>query len=68
MTEPDYKIEELFDPGKMERYFVIYGMSPTPYPVTDRENKIIEFKCLSTATDCVRMLRKFKNRVFHYVN
>lgn len=67
MTDPDYKIEECFDPGKMERYFVIYGMSSTPYFITDREHKTIEYDTLEEAKECVRMLRKYKNRVFHYV-
>lgn len=68
MTEPDYKIEELFDPGKMQAYFQIYDMRSIPCIVTDREYKIIQVDTLEEAKECVRMLRKYKNRVFHYVD
>ena len=57
MTDPDYKIEELFDPGKMQAYFRIYGMSPNPYFITDKEHKIIQVDTLEEAKECVRMLR-----------
>jgi hypothetical protein len=68
MNNPDYKIEECFDIRNMRAYFVVYGgLRGTPYLITDREGKIIEYNTLEQAKDGVRMLRKYKNRVFHYV-
>jgi len=59
MIDPDYKIEEIFNPEKMEVYFRVYSLSAS----------IIgpRFDTLEEAKDCVRMCRKYENRVFHYV-
>lgn len=61
MTEPDYKIEELFDPKNMRVYFRVFSMSPTPNLIGP------QFDTLEEAKECVRMCRKYKNRIFHYV-
>ena len=61
MTDPDYKIEEIFDHEKMRVYFRVYSMRPTPYVVGPR------FGTLEHAKECVRMCRKYENRVWHYV-
>jgi hypothetical protein len=60
MTDPDYKIEEIFDPEQMRVYFRVYG-GPTPSLIGPR------FGTLEQAKQCVRMCRKYENRVFHYV-
>jgi hypothetical protein len=62
MTDPDYKIEELYDKKELKVYFVIYGMIPTPHFATERR-----FDTLDEAKEIVRMLRKYKERIFHYV-
>lgn len=61
MTEPDYKIEELFDPENMRVYFMVFSMRPTPNLIGS------QFDTLEEAKECVRMCRKYKNRIFHYV-
>jgi hypothetical protein len=61
MIEPDYKIEEIFDPERMEVYFRVYALNPSTTFVNRR------FDTLERAKDCVRMCREYKNRVFHYV-
>ena len=61
MTDPDYKIEEIFDPEQMRVYFLVYSMRPTPCVVGSR------FYTLEEAKECVRMCRKYENRVWHYV-
>lgn len=61
MTEPDYKIEEFFISEDMKVYFRVYSMRPTPYVVGPR------FYTLEEAKECVRMCRKYENRVWHYV-
>jgi len=64
MTEPDYKIEECFDESTKEVYFQVIGMNggflgPRLFPP--------RFTCLENAKDYVRMLRKYSQRIFHYV-
>ena len=61
MTEPDYKIEEIFDPANMKIYFRVYALNPTPSIIGP------PFDILEEAKECVRMCRKYKNRIFHYV-
>jgi hypothetical protein len=61
MIDPDYKIEEIFDPERMEVYFRVYALNPSTTFVNRR------FDTLERAKDCVRMCREYKNRVFHYV-
>ena len=62
MTEPDYKIEELFDFDKMQPYYLVLKLTLTGEYVLLR-------KCddLMQAKVCVRMGRKYKKRIFHYV-
>lgn len=62
MTEPDYKIEELYDFAEMKVYYNVLKLSPTG------EYFFIK-KCdeLMAAKACVKMARKYKNRIFHYV-
>ena len=63
MIDPDYKIEEIFDPERMEVYFRVYALnSDRSYTFFNRR-----FATLEEAKDCVRMCREYKNRVFHYV-
>lgn len=62
MTEPDYKIEELFDFDKMQLYYKVLKLTPTGEYVLLR-------KCdeLMQAKVCVRMGRKYKKPIYHYV-
>ena len=53
MTNPDYKIEELFDPENMRVYFVVISMIPTPRIIGP------QFDTLEEAKECVRMCRKY---------
>ena len=62
MTEPDHKIEELFDFDKMQPYYLVLKLS-----VTKEYMLIKRFDDLDVAKHCVRMMRKYKNRIFHYV-
>jgi len=63
MTEQDYRIEELFEPENMRVYFScwVYTLGANPQLIRR------QFETLEEAKDCVRMCRKYKNRVFHYV-
>jgi hypothetical protein len=61
MIDPDYEIEECFCRKEMRVYFVVYSLGETPSIIGPR------FDTLDKAKDCVRMCRKYKNRVFHYV-
>ena len=63
MIDPDYKIEEIFNPEEMRVYFRVYALnSDRSYTFFNRR-----FDTLDEAKDCVRMCRKYENRVFHYV-
>ena len=61
MTNPDYKIQELFDPENMRVYFMVFSMRPTPNLIGS------QFDTLEEAKECVRMCRKYKEPVYHYV-
>lgn len=61
MTEPDYKIEECFEPRNMKVYFLVISMKPSPSLIGP------QFDTLEEAKECVKMCRKYKDRVFHYV-
>lgn len=64
MTNPDYKIEEYFDLDGMKVVFTLLKqnrMNVNDYIL------IRKFDTLVEARTCVRMLRKYENRVFHYV-
>ena len=58
---PDYKIEEIFEPKNMKVYFVVYSLGANPSRIHR------QFDTLDEAKECVRMCRKYNNRVFHYV-
>ena len=62
MTDPDYTIEELYDIEELKVYFLIHCMKPNPYLATSKR-----FYTLGEAKQVVRMLRKYKGRIFHYV-
>ena len=57
----DYRIEEIFEPENMRVYFVVYSLGTNPHIIRS------QFDTLEEAKKCVRMCRKYKNRVFHYV-
>lgn len=64
MTNPDYKIEECFDLDEMKVVFILLKqnrMNVNDYIL------IRKFDTLGEARICVRMLRKYEKRVFHYV-
>jgi hypothetical protein len=61
MIDLQYRIEECFCPEEMRVYFVVYSLGESPGIIGPR------FDTLEEAKDCVRMCRKYKNRVFHYV-
>lgn len=61
MTDPDYKIEEIFDPEQMRVYFRVYCMRTLNAIGPPR------FGTLEQAKQCVRMCRKYEKRVWHYV-
>ena len=62
MTNPDYKIEELYDTEELKVYYSIYSMNPNPYLATSKR-----FDTLDEAKEVVKMMRKYKERIFHYV-
>lgn len=67
MTNPDYKIEELFDVDRMCRYYVV--LKRALIPTIDMEYRTIKnFDDLQKAKECVRQLRKYKEPVYHYVD
>ena len=61
-NSPDYKIEEIFEPENMKVYFVVYSLGENPSRIHR------QFDTLDEAKECVRMCRKYNNRVFHYVD
>lgn len=62
MTNPDYKIQELFDFDEMKPYYNVLKLS-----ITGEYLFIKRFNELMTARVCVRMARKYKNPIYHYV-
>ena len=63
LKEPDYKIEEYLDRDVMKVKFVIIGLGVSPGYATP-----VIYNTLESAKEAVRALRKYKNRVFHYVD
>ena len=62
MTEPDYKIQELFDFDEMKVYYKVLKLSPTgEYFIIKR------FDDLMAARVCVKMARKYNKPIYHYV-
>lgn len=66
MTNPDYKIQELFDVDRMCRYYVVLKRAYIPMG-NDDYHTIKKFDDLEKAKECVRQLRKYKESVYHYV-
>lgn len=62
MTNPDYKIQELFDVDEMKTYYKVLKLSPTGDYCFIRR-----FDELMAARVCVRMMRKYKQPIYHYV-
>jgi hypothetical protein len=62
MTKPDYKIQELFDSGEMKVYYKVLELSPT-----GEYFYIRRFDEFMAAKVCVRMMRKYKQPIYHYV-
>ena len=63
MTNPDYKIQELFDVDRMCRYYVVLERAR----FTVEYHAIKNFDDLEKAKECVRRLKKYKEPVYHYV-
>ena len=63
MTNPDYKIQELFDFGEMKVYYKVLQLSPP----TGDYCFIKRFDELMAARVCVRMMRKYKQPIYQYV-
>lgn len=61
--EPDYKIEEYLDREVMKVKFSIIRLGAWPGFATP-----VRYNTLEGAKEAVRALRKYKNRVFHYVD
>ena len=66
MTNPaynngGYKIEKVVESETMREYFLVYCMRPTPSIIGP------QFDTLEEAKECVRMCRKYEDRIFHYV-
>jgi len=65
MTNPDYRIQECFDLDFMARYYVIhkYNLPLGEY----RLHSPKRFPTLLEAQTAVRMLRRYKETIYHYV-
>jgi hypothetical protein len=63
MTDPDYKIQELFDFDEMKVYYKVLKLSPP----TGEYFFIKRFDDLMAAKVCVRMMRKYNKPIYHYV-
>ena len=62
MTNPDYKIQELFDFDEMKVYYNVLKLSSIgDYFLMKRCDELMEAKI------CVRMMRKYKQPIYHYV-
>jgi len=62
MTKPDYKIEELFDFDEMQPYYNVLKLTLTgEYVLVKKCDELMQAKV------CVRMSRKYKNPIYHYV-
>ena len=62
MTNPDYKIQELFDVDEMKTYYKVLKLS-----LTGEYFFIKRFDELMAARVCVRMMRKYSKPIYHYV-
>jgi hypothetical protein len=62
MTNPDYKIQELFDFDEMKPYYKVLKLTPIgEYFFFAQFDELMKAKC------CVRMARKYKEPIYHYV-
>lgn len=62
MTNPDYKIQELFDFDEMKVYYNVLKLSVIgDYFLMKRCDDLMAAKV------CVRMARKYKQPIYHYV-
>jgi len=61
----DYRIEERFDFDEMTHYFVIqkYSVAQNEYVLYSTKR----FGQLMQAKEAIRMLRRYKQPIFHYV-
>ena len=60
--QKDFKIEELLDVDTMKVYFRILSLGSNPGFATP-----IKFETLEAAEWAVKELRKYKERIFHFV-
>jgi hypothetical protein len=66
MTNPDYRIEEYFDFDEMTTYYLIQK-----YCLAQREYVLHSPKRISNimqAKEAIRMLRRYKQPIYHYVD
>jgi hypothetical protein len=65
MTNPDYRIEEYFDFDEMTTYYLIqkYCLAQREYVLQSPKR----FGQLMQAKEAIRMLRRYKQPIYHYV-
>jgi hypothetical protein len=65
MTNPDYRIEEYFDFDEMTTYYLIqkYCLAQREYVLHSTKR----FGQLMQAKEAIRMLRRYKEPIYHYV-
>ncbi len=65
MTNPDYRIEEYFDFDEMTTYYLIqkYCLAQREYVLHSTKR----FGQLMQAKEAIRMLRRYKQPIYHYV-
>ena len=64
-STPDYVIQECLDTDTFEVYFIIATPPNSPYWPTTYSKR---FECLAEAETALRLLRKHKNVIYHYVD
>ncbi len=66
MTNPDYRIEEYFDFDEMTTYYLIqkYCLAQREYVLHSTKR----FPELMQAKEAIRMLRRYKQPIYHYVD
>ena len=64
MTNPDYRIEEYFDFDEMTTYYLIqkYCLAQREYVLQSPKR----FPELMQAKEAIRMLRRYKQPIYHY--
>jgi len=65
MTNPDYRIEEYFDFDEMTTYYLIqkYCLAQREYVLHSTKR----FGQLMQAKEAIRMLRRYKEPIYHYM-